>query len=177
MAKILTLLNCQRAKFKWMPVHHTTFLTLKDAVTKAPNLHFPDPAKWYMVYTNASDDASGAQLPQKHDEMEFSIAFLYHTFTDTQRKWSTTEQEVYKVYYAVTKWNYYCQGAEIIVHNDHKPLARFLNGKNTNNKVKIQGLELATYNITFEWISGAWNKAADCLSRLVKLPHDRQATV
>ena len=29
-------------------------------------------------------------------------------------------------------------------------------------------LELATYNISFEWISGAKNKAADCLSRLVK---------
>ena len=28
-------------------------------------------------------------------------------------------------------------------------------------------LELATYNITFEWISEAKNKAADCLSRLV----------
>ena len=38
-------------------------------------------------------------------------------------------------------------------------------------------MELATYNITFEWILGAQNKAADCLSRLVELPHDRQATV
>ena len=38
-------------------------------------------------------------------------------------------------------------------------------------------LELATYNDIFEWISGAQNKAADSLSRLVKLPHDRQATV
>ena len=28
--------------------------------------------------------------------------------------------------------------------------------------------ELATYNITFKWISGAKNKAADCLSRLVE---------
>ena len=28
-------------------------------------------------------------------------------------------------------------------------------------------MELAIYNITFEWISGAKNKAADCLSRLV----------
>ena len=51
--------------------------------------------------------------------------------------------------------------------NDHKPLAKFLNGKNTNNKVNRWSLELATYNITFEWISGAKNKAADCLSRLV----------
>ena len=28
-------------------------------------------------------------------------------------------------------------------------------------------LELVTYNITFEWISGAHNKVADCLSWLV----------
>ena len=45
----------------------------------------------------------------------------------------------------------------------------FLNGKNANNKVNRWGLELATYNITFEWISGAKNKAADCLSHLVEL--------
>ena len=54
---------------------------------------------------------------------------------DTQRKWSTTEQEAYRVYYAVTKLTYYLQGAEDIVHNDHKPLAQFLNGNNANNKV------------------------------------------
>ena len=36
-----------------------------------------------------------------------------------------------------------------------------------NNKVNRWSLELATYNITFEWISGAKNKAADCLSRLI----------
>ena len=39
------------------------------------------------------------------------------------------------------------------------------------------GLELVTYNITFKWISGAQNKAADCLFRLVELPQDKQATV
>ena len=61
--------------------------------------------------------------------MEFPIAFLSHTFTETQRKWSTTEQEVYGVYYAVTKWNYYLQGMNIIVKNDLKPLAKFLNEK------------------------------------------------
>ena len=55
--------------------------------------------------------------------MEFPIAFLSHTFTETQWKWSTTEQEAYGVYYAITKWNYYLQGADIIVRNDHKPLA------------------------------------------------------
>ena len=40
--------------------------------------------------------------------------------------------------------------------------------RNANNKVNRWSLELATYNITFEWISGAKNKAADCLSWLVE---------
>ena len=38
MAKPLTLLTHQRAKFEWTPVHHTAFLMLKDAVTQAPVL-------------------------------------------------------------------------------------------------------------------------------------------
>ena len=99
--------------------------------------------------------------------MEFPIAFLSHTFTETQQKWSTTEQEAYGIYYAITKWNYYLQGTDIIVRNDHKPPVQFLNGKNTNNKVNRWSLELATYNISLEWISGARNKAVDCLLRLV----------
>ena len=88
-----------------------------------------------------------------------------------------TEQEAYGVYYAITKWNYYLQGADIKIRNDHKPLTKFLNGKNANNKVNRWGLELATYNITFEWIFGACNKAADCLLWLVELPHDTQIPI
>ena len=106
-------------------------------------------------------------FPKNMMELRFPVAFLSHTFSETQCKWSTTEQEAFGVYYMITKWNYYLQGANIIVCNDHKPLAQFLNGKNANNKVNRWSLELATYNITFEWISGAKNKAADCLSRLV----------
>ena len=155
----------------------TLFLTLKESVIQAPILHYPNPKKSYIVYTDASDNACGTQLSQEHDGTEFPIVFLSHTFTDTQWKWSTTEQEAYGVYYAVTKWNYYLQGAEIIICNDHKPLARFLNRKNANNKVNRWGLELATYNITFVWISGACNKAADCLFHLVDLPQDRPAMI
>ena len=54
------------------------------------------------------------------------------------------------------------------------PFVQFLNGKNENTKINRWGLELASYNIKFEWISGAKNKAADCLSRLVELPKKHQ---
>ena len=143
-----------------MPEHQAAFAHLKNAIVQAPILHYSNPNKTYIVYTDASDDACRAQLSQEHDGTEFPVAFLSHTFSETQHKWSTTKQEAFGVYYAITKWNYYLQGANIIVRNDHKPLAQFLNGKNMNNKVNRWSLELATYNITFEWISGAKNKAS-----------------
>ena len=66
-------------------------------------------------YTDASDNTCGAQLSREHDGMKFPIAFLSHTFTETQRKWSTTEQEAYEICYTITKWNYYLQGTDITV--------------------------------------------------------------
>ena len=101
-AKPLTMLTWQ-VKFEWTPIPHTVFLHWKEAIIQELVLHYPDPDKKYIVYTDASINACGAQLSQEHDGMEFPIAFLLHMFTETQRKWSTTEQEVYGVYYTITK--------------------------------------------------------------------------
>ena len=102
-----------------------SFLELKESIIQAPILHCANPNKRYIVYTDASDDACGAQLSQEHDGTELPIAFLSHTFSETQRRWSTTEQEGYGVYFAITKWNYYLQRADVVVRNDHKPLIKF----------------------------------------------------
>ena len=104
-AKPLTLLTHQQAKFECSSTHHNAFLMLKESVIQAPILHYPDPKKCYIVHTDVSDDACGAQLSQEHDGTEFPIAFLSHTFTETQQKCSTTEQEAYGGYYVVTKWS------------------------------------------------------------------------
>ena len=173
-AKPLTMLTRMDVKFEWKEIHQDAFMKLKEAIIQAPILRYPDTTKPYIVYTDASDDACGAQLSQIHDRTKFPVAFLSHTFTDTQRRWSTPEQEAYGIYFAIKKWNYYLQGVDIIVRNNHKPLAQFLNGKNENTKINRWGLELASYNIMFEWISGARNKAADCLSQLVELPKKHQ---
>ena len=176
-AKPLTLLTQQQVTFEWTPAHHESFLKLKESIIQVLILCHPNPNKRYIVYTDASDDAYRTHLTQEHDHTEFPIIFLSDTFWETQRKWSTTEQEAYGVYYAITKWNYYLPGADIIFRNDHKPLTKFLNGKNANNKVNRWGLELATYNITFDWISGAKNKADDCLSCLAELPQTIPAPI
>ena len=128
-AKPLTLLTRQQVKFDWTPSHHTAFLTLKEAIIQTLILCYPNPNKRYIIYTDAPDDACRVKLSQEHVGMEFPIAFLSYTFTETQRKWSTTKQEAYGVYYAVTKWNYYLQSADIVVGNDHKLLTKILKWK------------------------------------------------
>ena len=114
-AKPLTLLTRQQLKFNWTPEHQDAFIHLKKAIVQAPILHYPNPNKTNIIYTDASDDACGAQLSQEHDGTKFPVAFLSHTCIETQCKWSTTEQEAFGVYYAITKWHYYLQGANIIV--------------------------------------------------------------
>ena len=84
-AKPLTLLTRQQVKFDWTMEHHTAFLHLKEAIVHAPILHYPIPDKRYIVYTDASDDACGAQLSQEHNGTEFPVVFLSHTFTETQQ--------------------------------------------------------------------------------------------
>ena len=95
-AKPLTMLTCMDVKFEWKETHNCAFMKLKDAIIQAPILRYPDTTKPYIVYMDASDDACGAQLSQMHNEAEFPVAFLSHTFTDTQRRWSTPS----------TKWNH-----------------------------------------------------------------------
>ena len=81
-AKPLTALTCHDVKFAWTSGHHTAFNTNKSALIEEP---IPRSSKCYIVYTDASDDACGAQLLQEYDGQELSVAFLYHMFTDTQQ--------------------------------------------------------------------------------------------
>ena len=85
-AKPLTLLTRQQVKFDWTPEHQTAFLHLKEAIVQAPILHYPNLEKRYIVYTDTSDDTCRTQLSQEHNGTELPVAFLSHTFTETQQK-------------------------------------------------------------------------------------------
>ena len=101
--KIAKPLTRKQVQFEWTPEHQEASIHLKEAIVQAPILHYPNPTKTYIVYTDASDDACRAQLSQEHNGTKFPVAFLSYTFMETLCKWSTTEQEAFGVYYAITK--------------------------------------------------------------------------
>ena len=91
-AKPLTLLTRQQVKFDWKREHQAAFRTSEKTPLSRHQFYItPTPTKLTLYTLDASDDACGAQLSQEHNGTEFPIAFLSHTFSETQHKWSTTE--------------------------------------------------------------------------------------
>ena len=124
-----------------------------------------------MVYNDASDNACGAQLSKEDVGQELPVTVLTHT-PSWKLNANGAPQNRKPMGYTMPK------SSRIITSKVQisscamitSPCRSVLMEKNTNNKVNCWSLELATYNITFKWISGAHNKAADCLSRLVEVP-------
>ena len=81
-AKPLTLLTCQRAKLEWTPTHYMAFMTLKEAIIHACILQYPNPAKKYIVYIDASDNACGAHY---HRNMMESNSQLHSYLTSSPK--------------------------------------------------------------------------------------------
>ena len=79
-AKLLTLLTRQQVKFEWTLEHQAAFVHLKDAIVQAPILHYPNPNKTYIIFTDASDDACGSQLSQEHDGTVSHSIFITYLF-------------------------------------------------------------------------------------------------
>ena len=76
---------------------------------------------------------------------------------------------------SVKKLNFYLTDAEITLRSDHLPLKKFLLKNTLNSKVNNWAVELETFNIHFEHISGIWNTLADTLSHLVKIDPDMRS--
>ena len=91
--KSLRALTHHDAKFDWTSGHYAAFNTLKIALIITPILHYPNPSKCYIVYTDTSDDACGDELLQEQIGQELLVAFLFHTSTETQHKWSTPKKK------------------------------------------------------------------------------------
>ena len=63
---------------------------------------------------------------------------------------------------------------EITLRSNHLPLKKFLLKNTLNSKVNNWAVELETFNIKFEHISGIKNTLADTLSRIIKVDPEAQ---
>ncbi len=77
----------KNAVFQWTEQCNKAFQTLKELLTKAPVLAYPDFEKPFILDTDASDVAIGATLSQIIDSVEHPIGYFSRTLTGPEKKY------------------------------------------------------------------------------------------
>lgn len=147
------------------PNYIFAFEKLKDIVTKAPILRYPNFSKKFKLTTDASNFALGAVLTQDGHP----VAYASRTLNKHECNYSTVEKELLAIVWAVKYFRPYVYGREFDLQTDHQPLkwlqAKF-SGKDINPRLQRWILQLGEYNAKIEHIKGKDNKIADFLSRI-----------
>nr|GEY38514.1 hypothetical protein [Tanacetum cinerariifolium] len=84
--------------FKWSEEAQTTFDKLKEALTFAPVLAFPDPTKQFILEKDASAGGFGAVLMQEHHP----VSFFSRVISPRQSAMSIYKKELLAIMMAVT---------------------------------------------------------------------------
>ena len=150
---------------------------LKEALLKEPILKYPDPSKPYVLYTDVSKYAWAGVLTQAYQhndekgmkEIQHLITYISGLFRGPQINWVALVKEAYVIYMSTRKLDYYLDEAVMTIRSDHLPLKRFLEHKTKNSKVDNWSLDIAHYNLQFEYVKGIKNTLVDTMSRLVQL--------
>ena len=169
--------------FQWCSKSEFAFQTLKEALCTKPILKFPDLQKPYVLFTDASKYAWAGVLTQLYTEetegktvtTHHPVTYVSGLFRGSQLNWAALTKEAYVIYMSVKKLSFYLTDAEITLRSDHLLLKHFLLKNMLNSKVNNWAVEMETFNITSEHISGVKNTLADTLSRIVKVDPDIQS--
>lgn len=162
----LTNLLKDKIPFRWGEDEAAAFETLKEKVTSAPVLAFPDPDKPFIVTTDASGGAIGAVLSQDQGKGPQPIAFFSRKLKQSEGNYATHDKEMLALIEALKHWRHFLQsGLRHQAYTDHQALKYFATQPNLNNRqTRWMGI-LQEYNISIDYLPGKTNLVADALSR------------
>ena len=107
-ASPLHALTRKNAAYVWDPVCQRAFEHLKELLTAAPVLAFPDFSREFMLETDASGAGLGAVLAQKQEEgLVRPIAYASRTLQPHEKNYGVTELEALGTVWAVKHFQPY----------------------------------------------------------------------
>ena len=152
----------KHAKWDWSDMCASAFQEIKERMTTSPVLALPDMELPFEVVTDACQTGVGAVLLQKGKP----VAFAGRLLTPPETRYSTTDQELLAVMYAVTTWRCYLQGAkhDFLLVTDHHPNTYFSTQPSLSRRQARWSEKLQDYNFQWEYRPGRHN-IADPVSR------------
>lgn len=167
--KPLTELCSTKRQFEWTPRRAEAFEQVQRLIADAPVLRHVDYTRPLILRTDASTVGIGAVLLQvdaKGDE--HPIGFVSKAFNETEKRWSTYEQECYAMVRAILSFRHYLLGHKFRLETDHRNLT-FIERPDASPKVVRWRLALQPYDFDVVHIPGTSNHVADALSRLLQV--------
>ena len=83
--------RAKKKPIEWSEECERAFIDLKEAMTSAPVLRYPDPEKPYIIETDASKQGLGAVLEQRHEENGAlqPVAFASRALRKSENSWAS----------------------------------------------------------------------------------------
>ena len=130
----------------------------------APILAYYNPNKPTILQTNTSCKGLGACLLQN----EKPVYFASKALTEMQKGYVVIELESLAVAWVMEKFHHFLYGNEFTLKTDQKPLEVILSKSLNQATPRLQRILIRTfpYHFKIQYIPGATNHVADCLSRL-----------
>lgn len=112
---------------RWNQSCTDAFQSIIQCLINAPVLAFADPAKPYVLHTDASFKGVGAVLYQEHPEGLRPVAFASRKLSSPEQRYPVHQLEFLALKWAVVdKFHDYLYGAKFTVRTDNNPLTYVL---------------------------------------------------
>ena len=157
-----------KTKLEWTDECQKSFDQVKNLITTAPVLAFPDytSSEPLILTSDGSSCGAGGYLSQKQTGVERVIGYFSKVFSDSQAKLSATDKELEALREAIKFFRPYILDRKLILRVDHRPIVELSKAKHLNCRLfRIYEL-LRTFDISCEYIPGARNITSDALSRI-----------
>ena len=149
----------------WNEECEVAFCTLKERLTSAPILAFPNFTQPFILDADASTYGLGAVLAQTIDGKEQVVAYASRTLTKAERRYCATRREMLAMVWAVRYFRPYLYGRLFTARTDHNSLKWLQNFRDTEGQLARWLEILAEYQFTVEHRPGKRHGNADALSR------------
>jgi hypothetical protein len=153
-------------RWKWTKEHGEAFERLRSVFAASIHLSHPRTDLPYVIYTDASCYAISGILMQTDEEGRTSIiSTASRVLSPTERRYTTCEQELLAVVYALQKFRLYVYGQKIRLNTDNKSVSFLRRCVITSSRVARWMVQIQEYDVDIVHIAGSKNHFADALSR------------
>ena len=134
--------------FRWTHECQTAFDRLKEALTNAPILAYPDFTLEFTLATDASDEGLGYVLGQVQTGREVVIGYDGRKLIPAEKNYSVTEREALALISGIRHCRSYLYGVHFKVFTDHSAVRWLMQLKEPSGRLARWALLLKQYDLT-----------------------------